>query len=49
MSSTEIAAMIAFLMILAVAGVLLLRSSDNGLRMMDRLYTGPRRQRPARR
>jgi len=48
MSSTEIAAMIVFLIVLSAAGMLLIRSTDNALRLMDRVYNRPRQPRPAR-
>jgi hypothetical protein len=49
MTSTALAALIAFCMILAVAGVLLLRSLVGGLPMIDRVYTLSPQGRPTKR
>jgi hypothetical protein len=49
MESTTVAGALIFLMISGVAGVLLLRSGDGGLRFLDRLYNTAPHNRPARR
>ncbi len=49
MAGTTVAWLLICLMILGVAGVMLLRSLDGGMRMVERLYAKAPNGRPSRR